>query len=953
MPGDRDRLSYDESQQYRSVVAQQGRVTVPADFNEAQEIFAEEQRKEALDIVGPSGTPDDGYKVGFPSPDPNFDLLIGAGTMYVGGMRVSLLQPVRYFAQPDWIDPPAPNAVPPNEYIYLYLQEQEISAVEDQSLKDRALGGPDSTQRTRLLQHIVRSSTQGKDCPEALQEQIQEWAAEGLGFNAATMRLTSFSSLKVGFDNTGTTPDPCDPTASGGYLGAENQLIRVRITDSQQFVWGFDNASFLYRVEVVDSQTVKLESPPVDAFHQPRAGQAVELLRAEGTLSDGEFMAYDVGRVDVLAEPYNADSETIRLPAPLTDDLIPPKGTPRLFLRVWEESKPIPPGTPVSLGSTGVNVTFESQGGFHAGDFWAFAVRPSSPVEVYPARYTAFAQSPDGPRRWACPLAVIAWNALGGTSGNTATGVILDDCRNFFDNLVELTARKSGSSCCTISLSPKDKTTLAQAIAQLAGNDRATICLSPGTYALTAPIILDAKNSGLTIEGCHEEVAIVPATGADDVFLHGMFILDHADDITLRGLSFHLPQAHATNLPLAMKAEELLTLGSFDVNRVLVGIGVRAFASNGLTVDHCQFGLQPPPPSDHDSFEAAIMLGGACDRLTIANNRFVHEGVSLERAANHFGVRFAIAMGPVSRVTPTITPATPAGGGVLTAVQGSVLPAVLPQAAITNNFFSGVSAAVFLYGDLGDVRLEDNNVRECASGFWLFSSRTLPFLDSLLQNRPELRTLSQAVKAEPVILIGGSWLRGYPWPGALNDADVTPVNLVTASIPPFQGSPGMVEKGFVLDSVLIIMEAQAFLAKPAAARLALVCAQNLLNGFSGFGAGEISQGALVAWGTFDDVTTTVVVSGNQIRSTGLQGGFPTASLIWLARVTVTGNLILNEGVVANKNSLILVPAASSGAGIPTIGVAITGNVFRGAPSLPARPLAAPLNVWDVLNTIVP
>ena len=63
----------------------------------------------------------------------------------------------------------------------------------------------------------------------------------------------------------------------------------------------------------------------MDAFHQPRAGQAVELLRAEGTLSDGEFMAYDVGRVDVLAEPYNADTETIRLPAPLTDDLIHPK----------------------------------------------------------------------------------------------------------------------------------------------------------------------------------------------------------------------------------------------------------------------------------------------------------------------------------------------------------------------------------------------------------------------------------------------------------------------------------------------------------------------------------------------------------------------------------------------------------------------------------------------------
>src|SRR5262249_28719704 len=148
------------------------------------------------------------------------------------------------------------------------------------------------------------------------------------------------------------------------------------------------------------------------------------------------------------------------------------------------------------------------------------------------------------------------------------------DCRNFFDNLVELTKRKTGSSCCAVSLSPAGKTTLAQAIAQLAGNDRVTICLAPGTYALTEPLILDAKTSGLTIEGCHDEVAIVPAEGADDKFLHGMFILDHANDITLRGLSFHLPQAHATNLPLAMKPDELLTLGSFDVKRVLVGIGV-------------------------------------------------------------------------------------------------------------------------------------------------------------------------------------------------------------------------------------------------------------------------------------------------------------------------------------------------------------------------------------------
>jgi hypothetical protein len=946
MPSDRDRLSYDERQQYRSVVAQQGRVTVPADFNEAQEIFAEEQRKEALDIVGPSGTPDDGYKVGFPSPNPNFDLLVGAGTMYVGGMCISLPQPIQYFVQSDWIDPPAPTATPQNEYIYLYLQEQEISAAEDQSLKDRALGGPDTTQRTRLLQHIVRAATGATTCPEALEKQVKDWAEEGLAFGPDTMQLNSVSTLLVGFDNTGTTPDPCDPTVSGGYLGAENQLIRVRITAPKKFVWGFDNASFLYRVDVVDNQTVKLQSPPVDAFHQPRTGQAIELLRTEASLSDGEFIAYDVGRVDVLAEPYNADSQTIRLPEPLTNDLIPPNGTPRLFLRVWEESKTFQPKVAVSLGSTGVNITLDSSDAFNSGDFWAFAVRPSSPAEVYPARYTSAGQPPNGPRRWACPLAVISWSVIGGT----AEGKVLEDCRNPFDNLVELTKRKGGG-CCTLALSPNDKITLADAINQLAGHTQVTICLAPGTYTLKEPLTLNKKHSGLTIEGCHDEVAIVAAKG--DAFLHGMFILDHADDITLRGLSFHLPVGSAEKLPIAMAPKELRTINSFDVTRLLSGIGVRVFGSHGLTVERCLFGLQLPPPPDHDVFGVAILLGGDCDRLIIRNNRFVREKGNSLVASDHYEVSFGIAMAPVSRVTPTINAVT----DELTAVEGSVLPAILQQAAITNNFFSGVSAAGFFYGDLGNIRVEDNTVRECASGFWMFSSRTLAFVDkSTLDQRPQLRTISNAVNAEPVILIGASLARGYPWPGALSDTDVIPVQKVPASVP--SGGPGVLAQGFVLHSLLVIMEREAFSPTAAKTLFSLVCAQNLLVGISGVGTEQQSRTGLVTWGELLDRFTSAVISANEIHSAGLQPGFPTTALVFPGRTTVTGNLILNEGGSGeNKNSLILVPGTGAGSGGTTAfipNVAVTGNVFRGLPLMPERPgMPVPLNVWDVFNTIVP
>ena len=80
MGSDRARRSYNPSRQYRSVVQQQGRVVLEADLNEAQELSAEILRKEVIDIVGPYGTPDDGYRLSFPTPNPNRDFSVGAGT---------------------------------------------------------------------------------------------------------------------------------------------------------------------------------------------------------------------------------------------------------------------------------------------------------------------------------------------------------------------------------------------------------------------------------------------------------------------------------------------------------------------------------------------------------------------------------------------------------------------------------------------------------------------------------------------------------------------------------------------------------------------------------------------------------------------------------------------------------------------------------------------------------
>lgn len=484
MGSDRARVTYDPKQQYRSVVMQQGRVTLEADWNEAAQITNEEIRREALDIVGPCGTPDDGYKVIVPPtlaspPGPPFDFDIGAGTMYVGGIRAHLLHDVSYSNQPDWrdygpedpdwVDPSgffgSPSGFPINEFVYLYLREQEVSAVEDRDLKDIALGGPDTAQRTRILQRFVRLASQGTDCVSGLAAAQAKWQTEGLWFDPDTMRLHCWSRLQVGFSNQNQTPNPCQPQAQGGYLNPDNQLIRVQISgvDPQsgnpRFLWGFDDASFLYRVNVDPNnpQSLVFQSDPVDANHQPVSGQAVEVLRTAADLPNGGDVAATSGFVFTLQQNYNPDSHSVTiptgvsLPVDYTSIQSPPN---HLFLRVWEQELTYTPGgstlTSPAQGPTAIVITLETPGNqpFHVGDYWMFAVRPATPQTTYPERYQNAPQPPDGPRLWACPMGVIAWSE--------ETGKLASDCRNTFDNLGDLSKRWQG--CCTITVTPKDIT---------------------------------------------------------------------------------------------------------------------------------------------------------------------------------------------------------------------------------------------------------------------------------------------------------------------------------------------------------------------------------------------------------------------------------------------------------------------------------------------------------------
>src|SRR5580700_3500470 len=207
MASDRARVSYDPSRKWRGVIAQQGRVTVEADWNEAAMIDEERDRQLALDVIGPFGTPDRGYAVTVAlRDDAPGDLTIGSGTLYLGGERLDLTEKVRYRAQPDWLDHSTdPMWQDPRarrdtdgtyELVYLLAAEQEVSAVEDPALADVALGGPDTMQRRRILQHVVRQPSQSATCAGAWSGYTGALAGRGLQFDQASMMLQSQTTLQ-------------------------------------------------------------------------------------------------------------------------------------------------------------------------------------------------------------------------------------------------------------------------------------------------------------------------------------------------------------------------------------------------------------------------------------------------------------------------------------------------------------------------------------------------------------------------------------------------------------------------------------------------------------------------------------------------------------------------------------------------------------------------------------
>ena len=322
-----------------------------------------------------------------------------------------------------------------------------------------------------------------------------------------------------------------------------------------------------------------------------------------------------------------------------------------LFLRVWQATLPFAAGgavvtitDPVTDISTGVTATISSTVAGQTladGAFWQIAVRPATPQGAYPEDLLVAPQPPDGPRLWACPLAVISWTQTGGT---------ITDCRNVFDDLVTLTRRKPG--CCTVSIAPSDTTaatslqTLINRAATLATT--VTVCLSPGQYPLPGTLYLDKRHSNMTLESCGGPAILLSQTLADlTPFTDELVVVEGAVGVTFRGLTLRPPVVQSTAAFFQELTARLTSVSTTNVQATNVqatnvqftpvqaaqvfrqpntSFGIRVVNTVGLTLEDCVIQIALTNNADTaavrlgitaDLFAAAVFLQGNCSALKI------------------------------------------------------------------------------------------------------------------------------------------------------------------------------------------------------------------------------------------------------------------------------------------------------------------------------------------------
>jgi hypothetical protein len=230
MKGDFSRLNHNPSNHYVGVLHQQGRVFLDSDWNEDVLERLAMLRQKLNDVIGQCGVPEPGtaFQIS-PGLDPT-DFHIAGGRCYVNGNLCRLENDTTYLSQPDLLDPPPINVPPPGatEFCLVYLEvwHRLITYLEDESLREIALNGPDTATRLKTIAQVKIVTLPSSVTDFGIANILQFLPASGAG------TLSTLQPVPP------QVPNLCQLSDPGNFTGRQNHFYRVQIHDRGEVIGG-------------------------------------------------------------------------------------------------------------------------------------------------------------------------------------------------------------------------------------------------------------------------------------------------------------------------------------------------------------------------------------------------------------------------------------------------------------------------------------------------------------------------------------------------------------------------------------------------------------------------------------------------------------------------------------------------------------------------------------------
>ena len=449
--GDFTRDSFDPSRHYSSVLMQQGRMLTDADWNEQNSISQYYFRKMIVDTMGPhfAPAPFDKIKPSDASIKRDFEIIvvdnnkktlrISPGHYYVNGIlcenngkinEEGVLEGVLYREQPYYpLGNTKESKLKTGSYlVYLDVWERHISYVEDDYIREKALGGADTSSRSKIVWQVKVHD-------------LGQFSLNGnseLDFKNKYVKFLSLLFLKDNLDNpprlgklkarakqSEKNNTPCITSPKAKYRGTENQLYRGEIQSAGKanvatFKWSRENGAVIFPILENNDNKLLLEHLGRDERSGLKENDWVEVLDDSCNL---------VNECNSLLQIESIDSENMEVTLKGTIN-INASESKHPYLRRWDQKTKEATGEGLSVvpKSTdekwipledGIEVKFnlETDVFYQKGDYWLIPARVATGDVEWPGTTeTPEACLPHGVEHHYAPLTIFGYQLKAGHS---------------------------------------------------------------------------------------------------------------------------------------------------------------------------------------------------------------------------------------------------------------------------------------------------------------------------------------------------------------------------------------------------------------------------------------------------------------------------------------------------------------------------------------------------------